>query len=82
MIIWYFEIERSLVPLDSAGCLQELGIGLIEMFQGLITNSQKEKAVQNSVVRYILHRVETDNVTGRYVAGAGVIKHTQLSSQK
>lgn len=38
-------------------CLQEVRIGLKEPFQGFYTKAQREKAVQNTVMRYILHKL-------------------------
>lgn len=45
------EKDRSAPTVVNAGCLQELGIGLIELFQGFVLKARGETAASSPVVR-------------------------------
>lgn len=55
--------------------LQEKGIGLTELFKVYIALACREKAVNNLVVRYIIHKLGTDAVACLTVAGEGLLQH-------
>lgn len=65
----------------NGGCLQEGVIGIVELFQGFITEACRDTAAESPVVRYILQKHSADAVTWQTVAGRGVFKHTKPSSQ-
>lgn len=62
------------------GYSQEDGTFLIELFKGLITDAQREMAVQNSVAGYILYKFGTNVVTRRKVTEESFVKYTRRSS--
>lgn len=53
----------------------------IKLMQGFITKSQKEKAVQNRFVRYILQELEADILAWKNIGGGGILSQTQFNCQ-
>lgn len=60
---------------------KEGGIGLTELFQGIMAKVQREAAIQNLILSYILQKFRTKAEILQKIAGGGIFKHTQHSFQ-
>lgn len=81
MNILVIDKYRSPVTPVDVGCSQKGRIALIDLFQVFVLEARTYMAVQNPVVTYIFYKLPAEAVTRQMVAGGGVIKHIQGSSQ-
>lgn len=63
----------------NAYCLPEGAGRLSKLFLCFITQSWRDTAVQNAVLRHILYKLGANAVTKLKVTGGGVIKHSELN---